>query len=54
MISFDLILGIGLSVYLIYMLPDEQLKTIVRVFNIRRFFQKTGLELTTYRFCSIL
>ena len=29
MISFDLILGIGLSVYLIYMLPDEQLKTIV-------------------------
>lgn len=29
MISFDLILGIGLSVYLIYILPDEQLKTIV-------------------------
>ena len=29
MISFDLILGIGLSVYLIYILPNEQLKTIV-------------------------
>lgn len=29
MISFDLILGIGLSVYLIYILTDEQLKTIV-------------------------
>ena len=28
MISFDLILGICLSVYLIYILPDEQLKTI--------------------------
>lgn len=29
MISFDLLVGVGLSVYLIYLLPDEQLKTIV-------------------------
>ncbi len=29
MISFDLLIGIGLSVYMIYILPDEQLKTIV-------------------------
>lgn len=29
MISFDLLVGVGLSVYLIYILPDEQLKTIV-------------------------
>lgn len=29
MISFDLLVGIGLSVYMIYILPDEQLKTIV-------------------------
>ena len=26
---------------------------IALVSDIRRFFQKTGLELTTYRFCSI-
>lgn len=29
MISFDLLVGVGLSIYLIYLLPDEQLKTIV-------------------------
>lgn len=29
MISFDLLIGTGLSVYMIYILPDEQLKTIV-------------------------
>ena len=29
MISFDLLVGLGLSIYLIYLLPDEQLKTIV-------------------------
>lgn len=29
MISFDLLIGIGLSAYMIYILPDEQLKTIV-------------------------
>lgn len=29
MISFDLLIGIGLSVYMIYILPEEQLKTIV-------------------------
>ena len=29
MISFDLLVGAGLSVYLIYILPNEQLKTIV-------------------------
>ena len=29
MISFDLLVGVGLSVYLIYILTDEQLKTIV-------------------------
>ena len=29
MLSFELLLGVGLSVYLIYILPNEQLKTIV-------------------------